>query len=131
MHLWIGMRTTSIREQLLQHRSAVLARYHGVRELAEAELSERDPEEIERATEQWDAQVLSRLSDSDAQALEDIVAALRRIDDGTYGMCTDCGEWIGKARLQALPTATTCIECSRDAERIAPPPFKRGEESVP
>ena len=125
------MRTQSIREQLLQRRREVLARYHGVRELADAALSEHDPEEIERATEQWDAQVLSRLSDSDAHTLEDIIRALRRIDDGTYGMCTDCGEWIGMARLQALPTATTCIECSRDAERTAPPPFKRGAESAP
>lgn len=125
------MRTTPFREQLLQHRHALLARYHGARELADEELAGLDPEEIERATEQWDAQVLSRLGEADRSALGAIVAALRRIEDGSYGMCTECGEWIGRARLEALPTATTCIDCASTAERAAtaPPPFSRGVES--
>jgi|PlaIllAssembly_1097288.scaffolds.fasta_scaffold661269_2 RNA polymerase-binding protein DksA len=126
------MRATSIRDHLLRRRHAILARYHGVRELADEELAGLDPEEIERSTEQWDAQVLSKLGDTDARTLAEIVAALRRIDNGDYGMCTECGEWIGMARLEAMPAAMTCIDCASSAERVtaAPPPFKRVGGSV-
>jgi DnaK suppressor protein len=43
--------------------------------------------------------------------------ALARIDDGTYGVCASCGQPIGKARLQAFPRATLCVECKQREER--------------
>jgi DnaK suppressor protein len=43
--------------------------------------------------------------------------ALARIDDGSYGACESCGEPIGKARLQAFPRATLCMECKQRQER--------------
>lgn len=42
--------------------------------------------------------------------LEDVDAALARIDDGTYGICEVCGKPIGEARLEALPTTRFCID---------------------
>lgn len=46
-----------------------------------------------------------------------VQAALTRIDDGTYGVCESCGQAIGKARLQAFPRATLCMECKQRTER--------------
>lgn len=43
--------------------------------------------------------------------------ALERIEDGTYGTCENCGNPIGKARLQAFPRATLCVTCKQQAER--------------
>ena len=43
--------------------------------------------------------------------------ALARIEEGTYGTCESCGEPIGKARLQAFPRATLCVECKQREER--------------
>ncbi len=43
--------------------------------------------------------------------------ALRRIDDGTYGVCERCGQPIGKMRLQAFPRATLCMTCKQREER--------------
>jgi RNA polymerase-binding transcription factor len=43
--------------------------------------------------------------------------ALTRIDNGTYGVCESCGKAIGKARLQAFPRATLCMECKQRQER--------------
>src|ERR1039457_1882155 len=43
--------------------------------------------------------------------------ALARIKEGTYGTCESCGEPIGKARLQAFPRATLCVECKQREER--------------
>lgn len=45
--------------------------------------------------------------------------ALRRIDQGTYGICEGCGHRIPKERLDVLPHAVRCIECQRLEERIA------------
>jgi DnaK suppressor protein len=44
--------------------------------------------------------------------LAQIDAALRRLADGSYGACADCGQPIGAARLAARPVATTCISCA-------------------
>jgi RNA polymerase-binding transcription factor DksA len=45
------------------------------------------------------------------------VDALRRIRDGTYGICADCGKRIPAARLQAKPEATRCVACQTEYER--------------
>ena len=44
------------------------------------------------------------------------IEALRRIEDGTYGICVDCGMTIPPARLQVKPEATRCIACQTDYE---------------
>ena len=46
-----------------------------------------------------------------AEALNKIDAALHRIDEGTYGDCSDCGAEIAEARLRALPFAVRCRDC--------------------
>ena len=43
--------------------------------------------------------------------------ALARIGRGTFGTCESCGQAIGKARLQAFPSATLCVECKQREER--------------
>ncbi|MEU5614245.1 TraR/DksA family transcriptional regulator [Streptomyces sparsogenes] len=43
--------------------------------------------------------------------------ALERLDAGTYGLCENCGDPIGKARMQAFPRATLCVECKQRQER--------------
>lgn len=47
--------------------------------------------------------------------LAQIEAAVRRIEQGVYGMCERCGQAIHPDRLQALPYATTCLSCARAA----------------
>jgi len=46
----------------------------------------------------------------------DVVAALARITDGTYGACLDCGDEIDAKRLEAWPTAKRCIRCQTHYE---------------
>ncbi|SFC73753.1 TraR/DksA family transcriptional regulator [Streptomyces aidingensis] len=43
--------------------------------------------------------------------------ALRRLEAGTYGLCESCGNAIGKARMQAFPRATLCVDCKQRQER--------------
>lgn len=55
--------------------------------------------------------------DRHVQALADIEAALQRVKDGEYGVCIDCGDDIGFARLEAYPTAKRCIVCQEQREK--------------
>ncbi|MGW6553541.1 TraR/DksA family transcriptional regulator [Streptomyces sp. NPDC055051] len=49
--------------------------------------------------------------------LEQSEHALERLDAGTYGLCEVCGRPIGKARMQAFPRATLCVEDKQKQER--------------
>ena len=66
----------------------------------------------ERAIELENDDVLEGLDDASRAEATAIQAALRRMDAGTYGVCARCGRTIGPARLDALPSATTCVACA-------------------
>ncbi|MGW6801472.1 TraR/DksA family transcriptional regulator, partial [Streptomyces sp. NPDC055039] len=51
------------------------------------------------------------------EMLEQTERALQRLDAGTYGLCEICGKPIGKARMQAFPRATLCVEDKQKQER--------------
>jgi len=76
----------------------------------ESDPLERDFEE--QATQRENEEVLAGLDDAGRRELVAIRAALRRIEAGTYGTCTACGEAIAPQRLRALPTATRCVDCA-------------------
>ena len=57
------------------------------------------------------------LGENSEQVLADIDAALKRIEDGTFGACVNCGKPIAEDRLAAIPWATHCIDCKRLEER--------------
>jgi RNA polymerase-binding transcription factor DksA len=46
------------------------------------------------------------------ETLQEIDAALRKIDQGEYGLCESCGNPVGDARLEAMPAARLCITCA-------------------
>jgi RNA polymerase-binding transcription factor DksA len=52
-----------------------------------------------------------------SEAMEEIEAALKRIDDGTYGTCVSCGAPIPFERLEILPAADRCVACQADRDR--------------
>lgn len=90
-----------LRRALEQRRETLMAEIH------------RDTEHLREeqvATEEAD---LTR----DVVELRHVEAARRRLDDGTYGICTDCGADIGFERLHAEPEAARCIECQRRHEK--------------
>lgn len=62
-------------------------------------------------------QVSGALSAHAHRALDDIVSALDRFEEGTYGACTRCQRPIDAARLRALPRVELCIDCQRAVER--------------
>ena len=65
------------------------------------------------ATAMHDRELDYGIADSEQQLLEEIDAALQRIEDDTYGTCSNCGKSISPERLEALPWATLCIDCAK------------------
>jgi DnaK suppressor protein len=75
---------------------------------------EHDPE---GATIAFEREHVAALLDQTREHLSQVDAALRRLNDGDYGRCERCGEPIAAGRLEARPTATTCIKCASLAAR--------------
>ena len=71
----------------------------------------------ERAKQQEDNEVVDALGNEARTEIAKISAALRRLDSGDYGICTECGLSIEKGRLQAYPYADECIDCAEFDEK--------------
>jgi RNA polymerase-binding protein DksA len=82
-----------------------------------AQDSAADNHLADTATETLDREIDSTLEENSENVLAAIDAALKRIEEGTYGKCVNCGKEIGEERLVALPWATLCIDCRRLEER--------------
>jgi DnaK suppressor protein len=59
------------------------------------------------------------LMEMESETLKKIDEALQRLEQGTYGVCDECGEKIAEPRLKALPFAITCRECQEQREEVA------------
>jgi DnaK suppressor protein len=70
----------------------------------------------ETATATLGREIDYTLGENSGQVLSEIDAALKRIEDGTYGTCTNCRQEIPRGRLEAQPWASLCIDCKRRAE---------------
>jgi DnaK suppressor protein len=69
------------------------------------------------ASDARDREISHILTDRDREKLVAIDEALSRVDDGSYGICEDCGAEIAEGRLQALPFTRLCVSCQGDRER--------------
>ena len=107
---------------LLQTRRASTARSaESLRAEATHALSRRDLSDMfdqDDPTADADAASTLLLADQAERRLHEVEQALARIDDGTYGYCSDCGAGIALERLRALPATESCFTCSgRTAQR--------------
>src|SRR3989338_3849646 len=66
------------------------------------------------ATDNFDREFSLDLASTEQTILNRIDEALKKIDDGTYGICEDCGKPISLKRLKAVPYAKLCIKCKED-----------------
>jgi DnaK suppressor protein len=69
------------------------------------------------ATETFMRELDGGLEENADHLIEEVEAALARIDAGTFGTCRVCGKPIGEERLEAVPYATLCIDDKRALER--------------
>jgi DnaK suppressor protein len=74
-------------------------------------------DEIDQAATDIEQSMRMRLCNREQLYLKKVDEALRRIEEGTFGECTECGEDIELRRLEARPTATLCVDCKEAEER--------------
>ena len=108
---------------------AVRARMRGdVNQLADAALKKNGKESsgnlssmpihmADIGSDAYEQEFALTLMETEEGTLDAIEAALERIEEGTYGICEECGTKIAKARLNAIPYVALCVKCAEQLER--------------
>jgi len=81
-----------------------------------AEETPSDP--MDQASDNVERDFMLRLRDRESKLIAKIKEALERIEDGTFGICEECGQQISVKRLRARPMATLCIDCKHEQEAL-------------
>ncbi|GIH80576.1 TraR/DksA family transcriptional regulator [Planobispora longispora] len=79
--------------------------------------AERDRSAADAGSDLTDADRNRAMLDVAAQHRRSVVEALKRLDEGLYGLCVDCGKPVPEGRLEARPEASRCVECQSRRER--------------
>jgi len=118
---WSPEEVAEVRDEL----ASEIERMRKALEVTEAELAGlmrdgsdgagRDPADVGSSNFERDQEM--SLAQNAREMLEQSELALGLFDKGQYGLCENCGEPIGKARLQAFPRATMCVACKQREER--------------
>ncbi|MFN7934100.1 MAG: TraR/DksA C4-type zinc finger protein [Bryobacteraceae bacterium] len=77
---------------------------------------EMTADRLDRQVGATDREFAVRKLESESTQLREMKSALRRIEEGTYGICAECEEPIGAKRLAAMPAAVLCIRCQREED---------------
>ncbi len=75
------------------------------------------PDPTDRASMESDRNFELRIRDRERRLIGKIKDALDRIEEGTFGICEECGENISIKRLEARPVTTLCIDCKKSQEK--------------
>ncbi|HEX3291237.1 MAG TPA: TraR/DksA C4-type zinc finger protein [Gaiella sp.] len=109
------------RAELVAMRARILGAAHDIvqDDNDDSELSSAagDQHLADHASEMFDREVDESLEENAETIVQEIDAALQRIEDGTYGTCVRCGNPIPDDRLAAVPYAVLCVSCRREEER--------------
>lgn len=103
------------KQKLRSWKSELLSESNDTLEHLKAE-NWNEPDMNDRATIEAEASIELRTRDRYRKLIEKIDAALKRIEDGSYGYCEETGDQIGLKRLEARPVATLCIEAQENHE---------------
>ena len=120
---------SNLRAILVRRRDALRSALAGDLSLLKELRSESPGDVIDAALDSSQDEISSQLAEVESRELASIENALERMRSGQYGTCEYCGGKIPMARLNALPYATMCIACQRDAERTGTAPAGREEQS--
>ena len=95
----------SLRDEYTRRASALDADVHHKSEPVEKDFAEQ-------ATQRENDDVLNALENDARQTIIQINRALLKIEEGSYGICSECGEEISSQRLETIPYASLCISCA-------------------
>jgi RNA polymerase-binding protein DksA len=102
------LNTKDIRKKL-EEKKAILSLRVGVKQSDTTDIV--NPDRSDLAQDYFSKERQIALVDQLEDTLEQVEAALQRLDEGTYGRCSQCGEKISPERLAVLPYADLCMDC--------------------
>jgi len=115
-----------IEQRLRARRAELRSRLAAVERDMRRETDPLSADWAEQSTQRANDEVLSCIRLTSESELREIESALRRLEDGTYGMCRKCGEPIASGRLYSVPHADCCSDCAPAARASSglrrPPP---------
>ena len=107
----------NMRQVLIKRRDALRRALAGDLSLLKELKAQTSGDVVDAALDSVQDEISSQLAEVESRELARIEYALERMRGGHYGVCEGCGCNIPLARLNALPYATCCIKCQREAER--------------
>lgn len=107
----------SMRQILIRRRDALRRALAGDLSLLMELKEQTSGDVVDAALDAAQDEISSQLAEVESRELARIENALERMRTGNYGLCEGCSIRIPMARLHALPYATLCIDCQREAER--------------
>jgi DnaK suppressor protein len=110
-------RFEALRERLQNQRTEILDMYKQDVRAGQESADDGTEDIVDRANNAYNRELMFSLSDAERQTLLQIENALKRMEDGGYGRCANCGQTINVLRLEAVPWARFCIDCQELAEK--------------
>lgn len=107
----------NLRKVLIKRRDALRRALAGDLSLLKELRQQRSGDVVDAALDSAQDEISSQLAEVESRELANIENALEQMREGRYGICEMCETNIPLARLQALPYATLCIQCQREAEK--------------
>ena len=77
------------------------------------------PDPVDRATSETARTFSILLMDRKYETIRQIRSTIERMDNGTYGICEECGEEITEGRLEIMPETTLCLQCKKEQEFVS------------
>ena len=120
----------TIKKMLIKTREELLEEIARNRKMEADELKNEIGDLYDSADNERDRQLSHILNDRDRTKLIAIDEALERIEDGSYGVCEECGKKIAPNRLKVMPFADLCVPCKSNMEKQSGQ-FSKVEEEAP
>ncbi len=105
------------RQKLLEKRAELVSVVQKTEDYGRQANTEAEGMDLaDKASSSYTKEFMFSKSDSDRQLLQEVVDALRRLDEGDFGKCMNCGEAVERKRLEAVPWSPFCLSCQAKAE---------------
>lgn len=86
--------------------------------LRDGELLKEPMDEADLASARYDRDLMVQIQYRNHRLIEEVHGALKRIENGMYGICLECGQEIGLERLKVQPMTAVCIDCKKELEKL-------------
>lgn len=101
---------------LLMEQQTIAKHLVDLKDVSQSQLERGPGDDVDIASTEISQAAIQKLGNREQKHLKKVQDSLKKIEEGEYGMCEECGEPIGLKRLEARPIALFCIDCKSELE---------------